>query len=78
MKEITKKINKKPLKYRFECGDRHKYFNCRCQLKKYACGDCTMRAIVNSTGLDYKFVWDSLADISKECGHLPNSREVCE
>lgn len=66
------------MKYGFDCGGRHKYFNCRCQLKKYGVGDCTMRAITIATGMDYKVVWDSLADISKETGNLPNSRECCE
>ena len=66
------------MKYKFECGGRHKYFNCVCQLKKYGADDCTMRSIVIATGLDYKFVWDSLADLSKETGYLPNSREICE
>tara|TARA_R100001440_G_scaffold37043_2_gene56291 strand:- start:2916 stop:3242 length:327 start_codon:yes stop_codon:yes gene_type:complete len=37
-----------------------------------------MRAITIATGIDYKVVWDGLADISKETGNLPNSREVCE
>ena len=66
------------MKYGFDCGCRHKYFNCQCQLKKYGVGDCTMRAITIATGIDYKVVWDSLADISKETGNLPNSRECCE
>ena len=66
------------MKYKFDSGNRHKYFKCYCQLKKYGVGDCTMRAISIATGIDYKIVWDSLADISKENGNLPNSREVCE
>ena len=66
------------MKYKYNCGGRHKYFNCGCQLKKYYAGDCTMRAITIATKMDYKVVWDSLADISKEIGNLPNSRECCE
>ena len=66
------------MKYKFDCGNRHKYFKCYCQLKKYGASDCTMRAISIATGIDYKIVWDSLAVISKENGNLPNSREVCE
>ena len=66
------------IKYEFDCGGRHKYFNCYCQLKKYGAGDCTMRAIAIATETDYKVVWDSLADISKETGYLPNDRETCE
>ena len=66
------------MEFKFDCGGRHKYFNCYCQLKKYGVGDCTMRAIAIATGEDYKVVWDSLADISKETGNLPNSRECCE
>ena len=66
------------MKYEFNCGSRHKYFNCRCQLKKYAVGDCTIRAISIATGTDYKMVWDSLMDSAKRTGYMPNSRENCE
>ena len=66
------------MKYEFNCGGRHKYFNCRCQLKKYAEGDCTIRAISIATGTDYKIVWDSLMDSAKKTGCMPNSRENCE
>ena len=66
------------MKYEFNCGGRHKYFNCRCQLKKYAEGDCTIRAISIATGTDYKIVWDSLMDSAKKTGYMPNSRENCE
>lgn len=66
------------MKYKFDCGERHKYFNCKCQLKKYAVGDCTIRAIAIATGTDYKIVWDSLMDSAKKYGYMPNSRENCE
>ena len=66
------------MKYEFNCGGRHKYFNCKCQLKKYAVGDCTIRAISIATGTDYKMVWDSLMDSAKRTGYMPNSRENCE
>ena len=66
------------MKYEFNCGGRHKYFNCKCQLKKYAVGDCTIRAISIATGTDYKVVWDSLMDSAKRTGYMPNSRENCE
>ena len=66
------------MKYKFDCGERHKYFNCKCQLKKYAVSDCTIRAIAIATGTDYKIVWDSLMDSAKKYGYMPNSRENCE
>jgi len=66
------------MKFKFDCGNRHKYFNCYCQLKKYGAGDCTMRAIAIATGIDYKIVWDSLLDSAKKTGYLPNSRKNCE
>ncbi len=66
------------IKYEYDCGGRCKYFNCKCQLKKYSTGDCTIRAISIATKMDYKVVWDSMMDSAKETGWMPNSRENCE
>lgn len=66
------------MKYKFDCGNRHKYFKCYCQLKKYGQGDCTIRAIAIATETDYKVVWDSLMDSAKKNGLMPNAVENCE
>ena len=66
------------MKFKFDCGGRHKYFDCYCQLKKYGAGDCTIRAIAIATETDYKIVWDALMDSAKKTGWMPNSRENCE
>lgn len=46
--------------------------------KNLITSDCVVRAIVHATGKDYKEVWDSLLEISKETLFLPNEHQTFE
>ena len=58
---------------------REKLFPKKEKLKKnLVTHDCVVRAIVHATGKDYKTVWNSLLEISKDTLFLPNSNETFE
>ena len=57
-------------------GGREKYYPTN--LKKDLTGDCVLRAVSIATEIDYLEVRDSLFDIAKELGRMPNSQIVYE
>lgn len=57
-------------------GGREKYFPTK--YKKDLTGDCVIRAIAIATNIDYLEVRDSLFDIAKKQGRMPNSQPVYE
>ena len=62
--------------YERDTGGRELYFPLSPQGEGF--GDCVFRACSIATGLDYKLVWDTLFDLGKEMGYLPNDPKVYE
>ena len=62
--------------YERDAGGRERYFPLSPHGEGF--GDCVFRACSIATGLDYKLVWDTLFDLGKEMGYLPNDPKVYE
>jgi len=62
--------------YERDTGGRELYFPLSPQGEGF--GDCVFRACSIATGLDYKLVWNTLFDLGKEMGYLPNDPKVYE
>jgi hypothetical protein len=60
------------IKFNENDGGRIDYFPS--QKKKDVAGDCVIRSIAITTGLDYMEVWNKLFELGTEIGQLPNDQ----